>query len=84
LEESNSYKSDKTDVIFIKDGINELKNILLNEQILEVDLNKVKRISELIYQLNFDNTFSELTDHISNGCYAFEFILNEKLKEKEL
>ena len=59
MEESNSYKSDKTDVIFIKDGINELKNILLNEQILEVDLNKVKRISELIYQLNFDNTFSE-------------------------
>ncbi len=31
----------------------------------------------MIYQLNLDNTFSELTDHISNEFYAFEFLLEK-------
>lgn len=49
-----------------------------------VDLNKIKKISELIYQLNYSNTFSELTDCISTEFYAFEFILSEELKEKDI
>ena len=43
----------------------------------KIDLKKVKTISEMIYQLNLDNTFSELTDHISNEFYAFEFLLEK-------
>ena len=42
---------------------------------------KIKIISNMIYQLNIDNTFSKLTDHISNEFYAFEFILEQKIKE---
>ena len=48
----------------------------------KIDLKKVKMISKIIYELNIDNTFSELTDHISNEFYAFEFMLEQKIKEK--
>ena len=38
----------------------------------------------MIYQLNLDNTFSELTDHISNEFYAFEFLLEQNIKEGKM
>ena len=50
----------------------------------KIDLKKVKTISEMIYQLNLDNTFSELTDHISNEFYAFEFLLEQNIKEGKM
>ena len=50
----------------------------------KIDLKKVKTISEMIYQLNLDNTFSELTDHISNEFYAFEFLLEQNIKEGKI
>ena len=47
----------------------------------KIDLDKVKMISQINYQLNIDNTFSELTDHISDEFYAFEFMLKKSRKE---
>ena len=53
------------------------------EKLSSIDTNKVKKISEQIYQLNYDNTFSQLTDHISNEFYAFEFLMIEKMKDEK-
>ena len=50
---------------------------------MEIDLKKVKEISEIIYDLNNDNLFSDFTDSISTEYYAFQFLLQEKLKGKE-
>lgn len=35
----------------------------------------------MVYDLNYNNDFCSLTDHISNELYSFEFLLEEKLKE---
>ena len=34
----------------------------------------------MVYELNVNNNFSFLTDHISNELFAFEFLLQEELK----
>ena len=61
-------------------SIIELKNDLDKN----INLDKINTISNTIYELNVDNTFSELTDHISNEFYAFEFLLEQKIKEGKL
>ena len=45
-----------------------------------IDLTKVDTTAKIIYQLNLNNYFSDLTDHISNEFYAFEFMLEKKIK----
>ena len=40
-------------------------------------------LPNLTYEINYENLFSELTDYISNELYAFEFLLQEKLKKGE-
>ena len=49
-----------------------------------MDFNILKEIEHMIYLLNLNNNFSTLTDHMSNEFYAFEFMLQEKLKRKEV
>lgn len=73
IKKSNKYNLCHIDINLLEKNIIELKK--------NIDLEKVKKISETIYELNVDNTFSELTDHISNEFYAFEFILEQKIKE---
>ncbi len=80
IKKTNKYNLEHVDITFLENCIVELKMKL--EEI--IDLEKVKMISKIIYQLNIDNTFSELTDHISNEFYAFEFMLEQKIKEGEL
>ena len=41
-------------------------------------------VSDNIYQLNVDNDFSKVTDHISNEFYAYEFLLEQKIKEEKM
>ena len=78
IKKTNKYNLENVDITFLENCIVELK-MKLEEKI---DLKKVKMISKIIYELNIDNTFSELTDHISNEFYAFEFMLEQKIKEK--
>ena len=80
IKKTNKYNLENVDITFLENCIIELK-MKLKEKI---DLEKVKMISKIIYQLNIDNTFSEQTDHISNEFYAFEFMLEQKIKEGEL
>lgn len=76
------YNSDTIEEI--KNTIIEFKDILQNNKnILLIKLEKVKRISNVVYDLNNDNLFSDLTDYISNELYAFKFLLQKKLNEKE-
>ncbi len=79
LKKENSYNLDNVDIISLENSITLLKNNLD-----KIDLEKVKMLSEEIYQLNMDNTFSYLTDHISNEFYAFSFILEQKIKEGKI
>ncbi|HCY44566.1 MAG TPA: hypothetical protein DHU33_03985 [Firmicutes bacterium] len=80
IKKSSKYNLDHVDVDFLEKSIIKLKN----ELEANIDLEKVNVISKTIYQLNVDNTFSELTDHISNEFYAFEFMLEQKIKEEKL
>ena len=69
----------------IKKTITEFIYILNNQKnISKIDLDKLKNISNIIYNLNYDNSFSEFTEYLSNELYAFEFLLQEKLKRKEV
>ena len=62
----------------IKKTITEFISILKNQQnISKIDLDKFKKISNIIYNLNYDNSFSEFTEYLSNELYAFEFLLQE-------
>lgn len=61
-----------------KEGLEKSNDVLL------INLSKVKETSDLIYELNSANSFSTLTDHMSNELYAFEFLLQEELKRKEV
>ena len=70
----------KVIIDFLEKNIIELKNMLSNN----IDLEKVDTIAKIIYQLNLDNSFSNLTDHISNEFYAFEFMLEKKIKKGKL
>ncbi len=76
LKNSNDYNLDNINIDNFESSINSLKE--------KIDLENVKITAKIIYQLNIDNTFSILTDHISNEFYAFEFILEQKIKEKKL
>ena len=73
IKKTKQYNLKNTDIYVLEKEIAEIKDSLNKK----IDLNKVKTISEMIYQLNLDNTFSELTDHISNEFYAFEFLLEK-------
>lgn len=67
----------------IKNMIIEFKNILQNKKnILLINLEKVKEISDIIYDLNYDNLFSDFTDYISNELYAFKYLLKEMLNRE--
>ena len=68
---SGKYNLCHIDINLLENNLIELKN----------DLEKVKTISKAIYELNVDNTFFELTEHINNELYAFEFILEQNIKE---
>ncbi len=80
IKKTNKYNLEHVNITFLENCIVELK-MKLEEKI---DLEKIKMISKIIYQLNIDNTFSELTDHISNEFYAFEFMLEKKIKDGKL
>ena len=80
IKTANKYKLENIDISFLENSIIELKTKLEEK----IDFAKIKTISKMIYQLNIDNTFSELTDHISNEFYAFEFMLEQKIKEGKL
>ena len=71
IKKSGKYNLCHIDINLLENNLIELKN----------DLEKVKTISKAIYELNVDNTFFELTEHISNELYAFEFILEQNIKE---
>ena len=66
----------------IKKTITKFISILKNQQnISKIDLDKLKNISNIIYNLNYDNSFSEFTEYLSNELYAFEFLL-QQIKNK--
>lgn len=77
LKKEDKYNLKNVDIIALENSIVEIKKNLKKE----IDLEKVKVISDNIYQLNVDNDFSKLTDHISNEFYAFEFLLEQKLEK---
>ncbi len=79
IKKTNKYNLKNIDITFLENSIIELK---MNFE-EKINLEKIKTISNIIYQLNIDNTFSELTDHISNEFYAFEFMLEQKIKEEK-
>ena len=74
IKDSNNYNLKNVDINYLKNKINDLKD--------NINLETVKELANIIYQLNIDNTFSELTNHISNEFYAFEFLLEQKIREK--
>ncbi len=76
IKKANKYNLNNVDINFLENSIIKLKE--------KIDLENVKEISNLVYQLNIDNTFSLITDHISNEFYAFEFILEQKIKEGKI
>ena len=80
IKKANKYNLEHIDIELLEKSIITLK-MELGENI---DLNKVNAISKAIYELNMDNIFSELTDHISNEFYAFEFMLEQKIKEEKI
>ena len=84
LSENNNYelKCDFDVIKSVRQTIREFKDIL-QKNIMAIDLQKVKEISEIIYDLNNYNLFSDFTDSISTEYYAFQFLLQEKLKGKE-
>ncbi len=77
LKKEGKYNLKNVDIVFLENSIVEIKKDLKKE----IDLEKVKMISNNIYQLNVDNDFSRVTDHISNEFYAFEFLLEQKLEK---
>lgn len=80
IKKSDKYNLEHIDINLLEMSIIELKNDLDKN----INLDKINTISNTIYELNVDNTFSELTDHISNKFYAFEFLLEQKIKEGKL
>lgn len=73
IKKSSKYNLENIDIKNLEDNINKLKE--------NTDLEIVDAISKVIYELNLQNDFSDLTDHMSNEFYAFEFLLEEKIKE---
>lgn len=80
IKKSDKYNLEHIDIDLLEMSIIQLKNDLDKN----INLDKINTISNTIYELNVNNTFSELTDHISNEFYAFEFLLEQKIKEGKL
>lgn len=80
IKKADNYNLKQINIDFLEKNIIELKNMLSNN----IDLEKVDTIAKIIYQLNLDNSFSNLTNHISNEFYAFEFMLEKKIKKGKL
>ena len=80
IKKSDKYNLEHIDINLLEMSIIELKNDLDKN----INLDKINTISNTIYELNVDNTFSELTHQISNEFYAFEFLLEQKIKEGKL
>lgn len=82
FDNKNIYQKDNIETIklMIIDLINQLKT---EKDLFLIDLDRLKKISNMVYDLNFINEFSIITDHISNELYAFEFLLQEWLKRKD-
>ena len=84
----SELKYNLEDLERVKNIITQFKDILKNKKnIFLIDLEKIKEISNIIFELNCDNLFSDSTDYISNELYAFEFLFekierNEKYVEK--
>ena len=74
IKKSSKYNLENIDIKNLEDNINKLKE--------NMDIDIVNEISGIIYELNLQNDFSNLTDHISNEFYAFEFMLEQKIKEE--
>ena len=77
IKKSDKYNLEHIDINLLEMSIIELKNDLDKN----INLDKINTISNTIYELNVNNTFSELTDHISNEFYAFKFLLEQKIKD---
>lgn len=77
IKKSDKYNLEHIDIDLLEMSIIQLKNDLDKN----INLDKINTISNTIYELNVNNTFSELTDHISNEFYAFEFLLEQKIKD---
>lgn len=75
-----SVKSNDSSIMYIREEIEKILVCLFKNSIDLIDLQTVKNIANRIYDLNCNNSFSEVTDYISNEYYAFEFILQENLK----
>ncbi len=85
LFKDENYKYNKFDLEKIRNVVTEfIKHLEDSEDILLIELDKVKILSDIVYDLNYNNTFSKITDHISNELYAFEFLLQEELRKKEI
>ena len=70
----------KENIDVIKKEIHKINDYLCkHSDITNIDLKIVKEISNLIYDLNFNNSFCKQTDFISNQFYAFEFLLQKYL-----
>lgn len=83
LLNNSDYKINNKNINIIKNNLKTFKDSLDSDNdVLLINLAKLKETSNLIYELNTENSFSELTDRISNELYAFEFLLQEKLKER--
>ena len=76
----NIISNIKDDII--KKDIISLKESIISKDIINLDYNKVKKLSNEIYDLNMNNDFSLETDYISNEFYAIEFLLEEELLNK--
>ena len=87
LSDINKVLEDDTSK-YIIDNINKIKSIIIDlkekiairDDLFALDLKKIKELSNMVYDLNCNNKFSLLTDHISNELFAFEFLLQEELK----
>lgn len=80
IKKADNYNLKQINIDFLEKNIIELKNMLSKN----IDLGKVETLAKIIYQLNLDNSFSNLTDHISNEFYAYEFMLEKKIKVEKL
>ncbi len=75
---SFDIKVDWKDIQKIKKTLSEFIIILKNQSnISGINLEKLKNVSDIVFDLNYNNLFSEFTEYISNELYAFEFLLQQ-------
>ena len=79
---SSDIKVDWKAIQKIKKTLSEFIIILKNQNnISGINLENLKNVSDMVYDLNDNNLFSDFTDYISNELYAFEFLL-QQIKNK--